>query len=777
MILKRFKITERNLAFIILSFAFTPLSPIGFLMFKRSRRKLGKALYLIVFVAGLPIGLFWFLKVGWILGLPALYCSILISSYTRRTYGVTAEAGPETGLRRITLLPFNYCLRATSLTMDYPLSAVWSMITFGFLWPASSLILQRTRKPGLKGKIIVALSFIGIMLGIPVATIWFVRVGWLLSLITLPVFSLISAVRRYRRSHPPAELERIESPIRREVEPRLEIPSFPCRTIFYLLFSVHTLIFALVLMGTSGFLNPDNAYHVLIGKMIGESGYFLWDRVQFAPAGRPHLYPPLFHTVIAIVGRALGGSPWGYIYGNLVASLLILIFGLYSAWYVGCKLYGEVGGLVLFTFVSGIGMLTLSMAIGLPSALVFILAPLSSLWMLEGREYYSILSTVASMYSHVSGIGIPTITLIVSGILSGRLRKALKIVLLSLAAYSPWLIRLVIFREWFSVPEHDVHLEWNYYLLALTIPGIIISLRNPRRYPVQLGYLSSMIPVFLTYPGRAILQGGYAYSMFATLTIITAIKLLKKHRRKILSIILLVTYLFPLGISTPVFEIYLLTHPKALSKSDWREAEAVALALQNLTRPGEIVHFARPYFGCAVAVFANIRLDSGAWGEVAPKNTGAIIGDNVLTVVTKLDVEIPAFSRDFFITSQAPGDYWIIRLNPEGSINLSEALPEIIDSCRTAAQLLESNYTLAVVELKKLEIAFTSLSLYYSKTDPNLSRTFSEISQGISWLILILTEDWAEDMRTPEKMEEFATVLNQLADQSEVKYRELRENP
>ena len=82
-----------------------------------------------------------------------------------------------------------------------------------------------------------------------------------------------------------------------------------------------------------------------------------------------------------------------------------------------------------------------------------------------------------------------------------------------------------------------------------------------------------------------------------------------------------------------------------------------------------------------------------------------------------------------------------------------------------------------MVELKKLEIAFTSLSLYYSKTDPNLSRTFSEISQGISWLILILTEDWAEDMRTPEKMEEFATVLNQLADQSEVKYRELQENP
>ncbi len=767
MIPKRFKISERNLAFLVLSFAFTPLLPVGFLMFRRSIRKLWKVLYLILFVVGLPISLFWFLKVGWILGLATLYCSILISSFTRRIYGVAAEAGPEAGLGRITLLPFNYCLRAAELIMDYPLSAAWSMLTFGFLWPASSLALQRSGKHGLKGRMVVALSIIGVLLGIPVAALWFIRVGWLLSLATLPVFSLISSVWRYRRSRPPAELERLEFPIRREVEPRVEVPSYPCRTIFYLLFSFHTLIFALALMGTSGYLNPDNAYHVLIGKMIGESGYFLWDRVQFAPAGRPHLYPPLFHTIIAIIGRALGGSLWGYIYGNLVASLLVLIFGLYSAWYVGCKLYGEVGGLVLFILVSGIGMLTLSMAIGLPSALVFILAPLSALWMLEGREYYSVLSTVASMYSHVSGIAIPTITLIVTGVLSGRLRKALKIVLLSLAAYSPWLIRLIIFKEWFSVPEHDIHMGWNYYLLALTIPGIIISLRNPRRYPVQLGYLSSMIPVFLTYPGRAILQGGYAYSMFATLTIITMIKLFKKHRRKILSIILLVTYLFPLGISTPAFEIYILTHPRALSKSDWGEAEAVALALQNLTRPGEIVHFDRPYFGCAVAIFADIRLDSGAWGEVAPENTGAIMGENVLTLVTRLDVEIPGFLRDFLIASHAYGDYWIIRLNPGGSINMSEALPVIIDSCRTAAEMLESNYTLAVLELKKLEMAFTSLSMYYSKTDPNLSRTLSEISQGISWLILILTEDWAEDMRTPDKMREFADKLNQLADQAE----------
>ncbi len=768
---------ERNLALMVLSVSFTPLSTIGLLMFRRSRSRPGKALYLLMFLAGLPIGVFWFLKVGWILGLPTLYCSILISSYTRREHGAAAEAEVETGLRRIMLLPFDYCLKTASLVMDYPLSLVWSMLTFGFLWPASSLVLRRSRKPSLKVRMVSFLSFIGIVLGLPVGILWFLRVGWLLSLATLPVFSSISSIWRYRRSRPRVELERVEAPARREVELKLEIPSYPCKTIFYLLFSLHILILTLVQMGTSGFLNPDNAYHVLIGKMIGERGYFLWDWVQFAPAGRPHLYPPLFHTIIAIVGRALGGSPWGYIYGNLVASLLILILGLYSAWYVGRKLYGEVGGLVLFILVSGIGLLTLSMAIGLPSALVFILAPLSALWMLEGKDFYSILSATASMYSHVSGLAIPTITLIVSGFLSGRLRKALKIVFLSLAAYAPWLIRLIIFREWFSVPEHDIHIEWNYYLTALTIPGVAISLRTPRRYPVQLGYLSSLIPVFLTYPGRAILQGSYAYSLFATLTIITLIKLLKKHRKKILSTILLITYLFPLGISTPAFEIYLLTHPKTLSKSDWREAEVVALALQNITRQGEVVHFEKPYFGCAVAVFANIRLDSGAWGEVAPKNTGAIIGENVLTIVAKLDVEIPRFFQDFFVASYASGDYWIIRLNPEGSINLSEALPMIIDSCRTAAQLLKSNHTLAVVELKKLELAFASLSLYYVKRDPNLSRTLSEISQGISWLILILTEDWAEDLRTPEKIGEFATMLNQLADNVEVRYRELQVNP
>lgn len=49
----------------------------------------------------------------------------------------------------------------------------------------------------------------------------------------------------------------------------------------------------------------DIWYHLLTAwGFIRAGGYTTWDFWQYAPAGRPHIYPPLFHTVLALLMKA-----------------------------------------------------------------------------------------------------------------------------------------------------------------------------------------------------------------------------------------------------------------------------------------------------------------------------------------------------------------------------------------------------------------------------------------------------------------------------------------
>jgi len=252
-------------------------------------------------------------------------------------------------------------------------------------------------------------------------------------------------------------------------------------------------------------------------KNVSGKGFFLWDHIEFAPSGRPYLYPPLFHALVAILGKVLGGSPWTFVFANDLVSVGIYSLGLYVSWYVGRKLYHEMGGFMVFTITSGLLMPALSMAIGLPSTLVFIFTPLTALWFLEGTLLSSFIACTASFYSHTSGVVITPITLMLAGVLTRKFRQALKVLVLSLLVYSPWLLRMLMFPEWFKLPEADIPTKIELALIVPAILGLVLVLRHPREHTLQLGYLASLVPVIISYPERASIQGCFALTLLATL--------------------------------------------------------------------------------------------------------------------------------------------------------------------------------------------------------------------------------------------------------------------
>ncbi|RLG55612.1 MAG: hypothetical protein DRN99_02070, partial [Thermoproteota archaeon] len=56
---------------------------------------------------------------------------------------------------------------------------------------------------------------------------------------------------------------------------------------------------ALLALGWSRLpLGLDTPYHLLMGKMFSDYGKVcLWDYYEYAPVGRPNLYPPLLHVL------------------------------------------------------------------------------------------------------------------------------------------------------------------------------------------------------------------------------------------------------------------------------------------------------------------------------------------------------------------------------------------------------------------------------------------------------------------------------------------------
>ncbi len=753
--------------------ALTPAPWYAYVRLSRSRgaRRIAWAALL---VSGLALGAVWLVKVGWALVLVVLPASAAYSSAIRgRRAGLRSRTSqgievasrgwprPARALARVYSLSY----RAAEALVDPPASALVLGLSLGVVGPAAAYALSRpARRSRVRSAILGGLMLIGLPWGL----LWLIRVGWLLGIISLTPAALISSLRR-RVALPPPVVEVGAPPAPPEEVP---VRPIPAARVAWAVMILQALLVAGWLLRTDSIVNPDNAYHVLIAKMIAERGFFLWDDVQFAPAGRPHLYPPLFHIMIASLGRALGLGPWGFVLANDLASAGVFASGLYVTWYVGRKLYGDLGGLLAFVMVAGTLFPALSMAIGLPSTLVFILAPLASLWLTEGRLIPALLASSAAMYSHTSGIVIVPVALLITGALSGRLRDALKVTLAAALLYLPWLVRLVAFAGWFRFPERDIQVRPEPAILVPAAIGTIASLRRARERAVQLGYLASLAPVFATYEGRALIQGGIAFALVGVTVFVGILKRTPPRWRRRLTVALILFYLiFPAEPSALLLGALANVRPGDVMGSGftWGDAREVASALVEAgVREGEVVHFDSGERGCAVAVFAPIRIDGGMWGEVSPPDTGAEIGENVRFMVTRLprgawtdlgNLRIVAWVGDDAIIELLPGE--------PGGVNVTDLLMRISESAQRASDLLGRNLTAAADELGRLRLLLTSAYLALRDLGVEDAEGVLEVANGAGWLAAVLGEPDAGGAITPQQIEEFRAHLLDLASMAE----------
>ena len=188
----------------------------------------------------------------------------------------------------------------------------------------------------------------------------------------------------------------------------------------------------------------DWSYHLMIGRMFVDHQSLLWDYYEFAPIGRPNLYPPFLHFLFA--GSNLIGMSWVFI--QKFYGVLIYLLSLLCVFFVSRDLFGKKVGVLSVVILSAsysYWWWQISIA---PTSLIFALFPLAMWSVYRKKTILSIALLSIFLWTHFSGL-LVVLGVAVFGLLKrDYLKNSLKVIGVSLLLFSPWAVHVILNRDW-----------------------------------------------------------------------------------------------------------------------------------------------------------------------------------------------------------------------------------------------------------------------------------------------------------------------------------------
>jgi len=423
-------------------------------------------------------------------------------------------------------------------------------------------------------------------------------------------------------------------------------------------------LFVVVLRHNLHIMPPDSYYHMQVARSIVENGRIpTHDDWSFAPYGRPHLYPPLFHLLIAAVSLPFGG--------NIVESMLLLqaiwpLLLYFSTWYGARLLFDARRAFLAFLIVGSCPDVMDVTFRTLPSILANDFSLFMLVFFLKRRIVSASILATLGLYVHS---GITPLVLVGLAIFSLTQRTYLvpflAMLALSLLAYSPWGWHVMRHGDAFSVPGEPgkegllavlldpfTKVFWllNVSLVVglLATRGLKLAKWNELRNRLLATQLVAFLPMLIEYGGRFFMHTASIWGMFAAIPMVRFLDppLSKKRIGLFLLLALSPTLLFggldidpgppkfgPLGFA-PMVSAWIL-QPAGVSgireiKEGWfydyvirhhvymyPQAKGVGAYIKARTKPDQIVYaFGDLDTEIRIAFMADRRMRSGAWQEV-----------------------------------------------------------------------------------------------------------------------------------------------------------------
>ena len=475
-------------------------------------------------------------------------------------------------------------------------------------------------------------------------------------------------------------------------------------------------------------------------------GVVVHDFWEYAPGGRPHLYPPLLHVFMLTMYKAgLGEAAIG-----IIVSAMMYPLSQLTTWLATREVYNRRMAFFALVFLSAVSQYFTSQAVVSASALVLAITPLVFYAVEKGRDIAGITLMAACLYTHLGMPHITAISLLIYAVLNGERRvRVLKTVGAAYLLASPWLVHVLLNLENIvtrGMPSMAVGLPLLHVFLSVV--GVAYCLREKREYYFPAAYLLGMSVIVLMYPSRFASHSILPMSMLAGIALDKSTTAPGENRKGIgymlVAALIIVVVLFtplisiPSGGATrrpgrrmPILVVQEAVIPRLASgriggrdefSKNWltrENLEAARIVLEN-SDEDDIVFTNSGPFGCFLTSFTGRAQTTGMWHEVspeeevAPPNTARII---VIVGEGRRHVRIWETPPPFLERIARIGNIMILRRRggEEGLAKMETAKPVVPTGI--AITLLLAGIAVSAADIlrpKSLRIAHVNLRLFIS---------------------------------------------------------------
>ncbi|MFQ6121255.1 MAG: hypothetical protein ACE5KE_15370, partial [Methanosarcinales archaeon] len=246
-------------------------------------------------------------------------------------------------------------------------------------------------------------------------------------------------------------------------------------------------------------------YHLSVMRGFDmANGIVLHDFWEFAPVGRPHIYPPFIHVIMLLFYR-LGLD---ILTIGRIISFSMFPLSLITVWFFMREIFETKSAFYSVLLLSIPFQWFWSQTTANAVALVLVLTPLLFYFIEKKKKIVSVVLMTFSLYSHLGMPHIVTIALILYGFHRREKRNMIFTILgVSYLLYLPWglhvLKNLDVINPGIRYFSHvDYYVEIHIILLLLALFGIYICYKNKEEYYLLPSLFFAMFLIFPRYPSR-----------------------------------------------------------------------------------------------------------------------------------------------------------------------------------------------------------------------------------------------------------------------------------
>jgi len=428
----------------------------------------------------------------------------------------------------------------------------------------------------------------------------------------------------------------------------------------------------------------DTPYHLLMGKMYADfDRVVLWDYYEFAPVGRPQLYPPFEHVLIWWIHDGLGLNY--VVIGRLIAVVQYPLT-LFLSWLIIRLLFDDVTAASFLGLLSADGSFWSWQLTVAPTAMILALYMPFLYFFLKKRRYIATALLTIFLYSH---LGMPytiMLSLAISAVLMYKLdhsylKEAAFVTCLSLILFFPWAFHILnnldALRANLARGKFQIlgFLSMSIPTLLLLPLGIYACFKEKLKGRLFIGSFLGFFSILFTYGSRYFLHAPLVNSVIAALGYKRIIG--RTNNRKLILTVTLVFLtvnslfsfsLIPIGprrqlkrpkiiepapltreLTTMVSEepkawgAFSLNNPDLISLADW--------IIEN-TREDEIIHVRVGPLADAITLLTGRRTDHGMYPEVRTEEMFRAIAQGRKSGLFVLTTEQLRIMRLFAIRSE-----------------------------------------------------------------------------------------------------------------------------